>query len=114
MTFLRPYGFIDFDKLAGVDLLIAEREGSGGCGTSIKFKDNFKFSQRNVCFGVEEIRGTYKLKNDTIFFNNEKHLKFGLVKPSSYEKDLKSLYLFTEANDTTGFELEITKNDLVM
>jgi len=70
LAFFKPFGFIDFDKLEGGDLLIAEREGAANCMTTLKLKDNFTFRETNVCFGVTEIKGNYHLQNDTIYFDN--------------------------------------------
>ena len=50
LTFLRPFGLIDFDKLEGDNILIAEREGAANCMTTLKLKDNFTFSERSVCW----------------------------------------------------------------
>ena len=35
LTFYKPFGLIDFDKLEGGDILIAEREGSANCMTTL-------------------------------------------------------------------------------
>ena len=60
LTFFRPHGFIDFDKLQGADLLVASREGGGNCTTTLKLKESNRFIERSVCFGVKEIKGTYR------------------------------------------------------
>jgi len=121
LTFLKPSGLIDFDKLEGENVLVAEREGAADCMTTIKFKDNFTFTERSVCFGITEIRGNYHLQNDTIYFDNvsvgsnEKDFyKFAVIEPSKFNKDGKhfDLIQYKSLEDTSGHELWITKNDL--
>lgn len=121
ITFLRPNGLIDFDKLKGGDILVAQREGAANCMTTLKLKDNFTFRERNVCFGVTETKGKYHVKNDTIYFDNvdtgrylNEHYRFGVVKPSKFNKDGKhfDLVRYKSLADTLGHELWIIKNDL--
>ncbi|MGX7688144.1 hypothetical protein ACWA1C_13355 [Flectobacillus roseus] len=121
LTFLRPFGLIDFDKLEGDNVLVAEREGAANCMTTLKLKDDFTFSERSVCFGVTEIKGNYHLQNDTIYFDNvdvgrheNEFYKFAIIKPSKFNKDGKHFDLtrYESLTDTVGHELWITKNDL--
>ena len=121
LTFLKPFGLIDFDKLEGNNVLIAEREGSANCMTTLKLKDNFTFSERSVWFGVTETKGNYHLQNDTIFFetvsvgrHENEFYKFAVVKPSKFEnsKIIGDLIRYKNLTDITGHELWITKNEL--
>ncbi len=121
LIFLKPFGLIDFDKLEGDNVLIAEREGAANCMITLKLKDDFTFSERSVCFGVTEIKGNYHLQNDTIFFDNisfgrheNKFYKFAVVKPSKFDnsKIIGDLIRYKDFTDTTGHELWITKNDM--
>lgn len=121
LTFLRPFGLIDFDKLEGDNVLVAEREGAANCMTTLKLKDDFTFSERSVCFGVTEIKGNYHLQNDTIYFDNvdvgrheNEFYKFAIIKPSKFNKDGKHFDLtrYESLTDTVGHELWIIKNDL--
>jgi hypothetical protein len=121
LTLFKPSGIIDFDKLQGDDILVAQREGAANCTTIIKFKTNGQFSERNICFGPTEIKGNFKLLNDTIYFENvkpgrgeEKFYEFAVIRPSKINKlnDRYDLVRYKDANDSTGHELWITKNDL--
>ncbi len=121
ITFLRPFGLIDFDKLEGDNVLVAEREGAANCMTTLKLKDDFTFRERSVCFGVTEIKGNYHLQDDTIYFDNvsvgrheNEFYKFAIIKPSKFNKDGKHFDLtrYKSLTDTLGHELWITKNDL--
>ena len=111
---------MDFDKLEGADILIATREGSGNCTTTLKLKKNYDFRQRDVCFGVSEVKGTYRISNDTIYFETSdldrgknKYYDFAVIKPTKYgvEDNKFDLVLFNKA-DTTGHELYIIKNEI--
>jgi hypothetical protein len=121
ITFLRPNGLINFDKLEGGDILVAEREGAANCMTTLKLKDDYTFKERNVCFGVTETKGKYHINNDTIYFDNvnigrhiDEYYSFGVVKPSKFSKDGKhfDFVRYKNLTDTLGHELWITKNEL--
>ncbi len=121
LTYFKPLGLIDFDKLEGNDVLIAEREGSANCLTTLKLKDDFTFRERIGCFGVSEIKGTFRVVNDTIYFDNiqlgrhEDHFyKFAVIKATKFDnsKILGDLIRYKDLTDTVGHELWITKNEL--
>lgn len=121
LTFIKPFGLVNFDKLEGENLLIAEREGAANCMTTLKLKDDYTFRERNVCFGVTEVKGNYHLQNDTIYFDNvslgrqeKEFYKFAVIKPSRFNKDGKHFELvrYKSLTDTIGHELWIIKNDL--
>lgn len=120
-TFFRPNGLIDFDKLEGGNILVAEREGVANCMTTLKLKDNYFFKEQNICFGITEITGKYYMKNDTIYFEylnsgrySGEYYSFGVIKPSRYSENEKDLCFvrYTSLTDTLGHELWITKNEL--
>lgn len=121
LTILNPNGLINFDKLEGKDLLIAQREGSANCMITFKLKENNKFLERSVCFGVTEVRGDYSLKGDTIIFSNvelgrhvSEYYQFAIIKQASdrYPDRLGDLIRYKDQTDTIGQELWIIKNDL--
>jgi hypothetical protein len=121
LAFLFPFGFINFDRLGGRDLLVAQREGAANCMTTFKLKDNKTFIEKNVCFGVTEIKGNYKMVHDTIYFENvvpgrheDAYYKFAVIRPSPLTKGNKrfDLVRFKGFSDTTGHILWIVKNEL--
>lgn len=121
LAFFKPAGLIDFWKFEGNDILIAKREGAANCMTTFKLKENNKFTEKSVCFGMTEIKGDYKLKNDTIFFENVKlgrgedeFYKFAIIRPSKFNNANShfDLVRYKSLNDSIGHELWITKNDL--
>lgn len=121
LTIVKPTGLINFDKLEGEDLLIAQREGSANCMITFKLKENNKFLERNVCFGVTEVRGDYQLVGDTIIFSNVKlgrnqseYFRFATIKPArvKFPDRIGCLIRYKDANDTTGQEIWIIKNEL--
>jgi hypothetical protein len=121
LTVYKPFGLVDFDNLEGGDLLIAEREGAANCMTTLKLKDDLTFRERNVCFGVGEIKGSYHLQNDTIYFDKvqfgrheNEFYEFAVVTPSKFDKDETHFNLtrYKNMSDTVGHELWITKNEL--
>ena len=121
LTFYKPFGLIDFERLEGGDTLVAEREGAANCMTTCKLKDDYTFREKNVCFGVSETKGNFHLQNDTIFFDNvnlgrheEGYYMFAVIKPSRFNKDGKHFDLtrYKGLTDTVGHDLWITKNEL--
>jgi hypothetical protein len=121
VTFYKPFGLIDFDKLEGDNILLAEREGAANCMTTFKLKEDFTFKEQNVCFGVTEVSGKYHLQNDTIYFDDVNlgryenvFYKFAVIKPSRFDnsKILGYLIRYKSLSDTVGHELWITKNEL--
>ena len=106
LSFLYPNGLIDFERFQGKDLLVAKREGAANCMTIIKLKENNKFVERNVCFGIEEIKGNYNMKGDTVFFTNvdkNQYYQFAVIENSNFIR-------YKDANDTIKYDLWITKN----
>jgi hypothetical protein len=121
LTFFKPNGLINFDELEGKDILIAQREGAANCMTTFRLKEGNKFTERRVCFGLINIKGNFKLKDDTIFFENVKlgrHLdeyyEFAVIKksPFSWNKGGFDLYRYKNHNDTVGHFLTVTKNEM--
>lgn len=119
LIFLMPSGIVNFDKLEGEDLLIAQRQGAASCMTTFKIKPNNKFKETSVCFGVFEVRGNYEIRNDTIFFSdaivpreNEDYYEFAIIQKSKL-RDEDALFRYRNRNDTVGHELWITKNEIM-
>ena len=117
-AFFKPAGLIDFEKFESNNILIAQREGAANCMTTFKLKENNKFTEKNVCFGMTETKGDYKFINDTIYFENvelgrheDEYYKFAVIRPSKFYKDNNhfDLVRYKDLNDTTGHELWITK-----
>lgn len=120
LTYFKPFGIIDFDELEGENVLVAQREGAANCMTTFKLKNDFTFKELNVCFGVSEVNGTYKISNDTIYFESVKRGKqediryeFAIIEElEHYTENPFALKLFKDKNDTIGFNYFIMKNNL--
>ena len=117
LTFIKPFGIIDFEKFESKTILIAKREGVAGCSMTLKLKENKKFTAKSVCFGMTETIGHYEIKNDTIYFkdielgrNEKEFYKFAVLKPSKINHF--SLLCFKGKNDTIGHGLKVTLNEL--
>jgi hypothetical protein len=121
LTYYRPFGLIDFERFEGNDVLVAEREGSANCMTTLKLKDDFTFKERTVCFGMTELKGTFRIVQDTIYFDNtdagrqvDKFYKFAVIKPTKFSNHriLGDIVMYENADDTAGHILWITRNEL--
>jgi hypothetical protein len=122
LTFFFPGGIINFEKFESNSILIAQREGVANCMTTLRLKANKKFNERNVCFGVNDITGTYYLKEDTIFFDydsknrqGKRYYKFAIIKNigTNNTKHKGELVRYIDYSDTTGITLWIIKNELI-
>lgn len=109
-VFLKPDGLIAFNKFDGNDILVAEREGAANCMTTFKLKENNKFTEKSVCFGMTEIKGNYKIINDTIYFENvetgrdkDEFYMFAVIRPSKYNSNNYhfDIVRYKDLNDTT-------------
>lgn len=116
LIFFKPFGVIDFEKLEGKDLLIAQSEGAANCLLTLKLKDNNTFTEKSVCFGVTKINGNYKIRQDTIFFENtnESYAEFAVLKNSTSKTDSQKLYLVKYENlkDTSRYRLAVIRNKI--
>lgn len=118
LTFFNPHGFINFDKIKGEDLLIADYEGAANCRSVLKFKANNKFIDRSICFGINEIEGEYYRKGDTLFFrntkptSNEKYDEFAVIKlfDSPNGIYIGNLTSYKNKKDSVGHRFDITLN----
>jgi len=121
LSFLNPGGLIDFSRFERDSVFIAQSEGAANCMTTLKLRDDKTFIERNICFGLTEITGTYSIKGDTFFFDKvslDRHesefYKFAVIKnrETKSEKYLGDLVLYKDYSDMTGRELRIIKNEL--
>jgi hypothetical protein len=121
LTLFKPFGLIDFGKFESADILVAQREGAANCQTTFRLKENYRFTEKVICFGVTDVEGDCKFINDTIYFENVKpgrakdgFFKFAVIQPSKFYNDGKhfDLVRYGGSNDTTGNRLIISKNDL--
>lgn len=117
----RPFGMINFERFESKDLLIAQREGVANCMTTFQLKENKRFRERSVCFGVTTKEGQYSIHNDTITFSDVRSsrerdfYKFAVIKPpdSLSGGGIADLVLYRSQQDTTPYKLWITKNELI-
>lgn len=121
LTFVKPNGIINFNIFEGNNILIAEREGAANCMTTLMLKDDYTFKEKKVCFGITEIKGNFRIQNDTIYFDNvnlsrhgNEYYKFAIIKSSKYEnsKIIEDFIRYKDLQDKTGNQLWITKNEL--
>ncbi|MDV6167555.1 hypothetical protein R1T16_03900 [Flavobacterium sp. DG1-102-2] len=120
-AFFFPKGIVDFEKIESDIVLIAESEGVANCMTTLKLRQNNTFKNREVCFGIAEKTGTYRMKGDTIFFKSNSwgrgerdFYEFAVLerRKSKKEKYLGRLVQFKNKSDTRGISLVIIKNNL--
>lgn len=119
ITYFKPSGIIDYNALSGKDLLVADREGAASCVSVLKFKENNKFVDKSICFGVDEIKGTYYRKRDTLFFKDvnlrnskKQYNEFAVIKLFKVPNGiyLGKLISYKNKKDTLGIAFDITKN----
>ncbi len=118
LTFLKPKGLFDFEKLEANSILVAQNEGAANCATSLKLKEYFTFCQRTICFGVSKIKGNFHYQNDTIYFKNvqlnrleTEFYLFALIETKISKNGKKHFHLkcYKSKTDTVGNKFSITK-----
>ncbi len=120
-SIIYPSGLINYSRFESNSVLIAQREGAANCKATLKLRADKTFIERNVCFGVSETTGTYKVKGDTIFFENillgrheDEYYKFAVIGNREIEnkEQLGDIIRYLDHSDTTGTRLWIVKNYL--
>ncbi len=119
-SFLYPRGLINFNQFDSEDLFIAQKEGSANCMITLKLKANNRFLERNVCFGITEITGNYRISGDTIHFENisldrykNEFDKYAIIRQeNTINNSLGNVTKFKNKFDTIGVTLRIIKNEL--
>jgi hypothetical protein len=121
LTIFRPVGLIDFESFDGKTMLLAEgREGAAHCKTVLELKENKKFREREVCFGIKRCSGYYSYSKDTVQFQadelrmNGEAFSFGVIKSEVHilTKAEGTLFLYRNMSDTMPQMLSINKNEL--
>ena len=121
ITYYYPLGLFRPKQSDEHDLLLAEREGAANCMTTLRLKDDFSFIERNVCFGVTELKGNYRLQHDTIYFKylepaqtNDTPYEFATIRPleSSNSQYKFILIRYKNQQDSVGHELGVKINKL--
>jgi hypothetical protein len=107
LTIFFPFGMINFNDFEEKDIILAFREGAGGCGSHLKFKVNKTYIDKEVCFGSFERSGIYEIKGDTITFLSGSENDYAVIK---HGKDENELVCFK--NDSVRLIYEITKLEL--
>lgn len=119
LIFAKPLGVIDFEKFEGKDLFVATREGVANCTTTLKLKENNKFSLMSICFGKDKMRGTYSINKDTIklkflsLSGIANRYEFGIYKSDTSKKYMGEILLYTSKKDTMPYPLIVLKNELL-
>ncbi len=120
-TYLFPTGLFNLGRNENDSLLIATREGATNCRTTLKLYGDGTFMERNICFEVNEITGTYQFIHDTIFFKNlsfsrgkSEFYKFAVFQEHKlqFKNVIRDIVRFENDSDTVGTELWIIKNEL--
>ncbi len=88
ISLAKPTGLIDWEKFEGENLMVAEMEGTANCRVIIKLRENNIFKYSKSCFGIDFHFGTYKLSNDSIYFELKNNV--GYMDTLSYATLLKS------------------------
>lgn len=108
LVLIKPKGFINFEKiLEGEDRIFAQAEGAANCTTTLKLKNNENFVYESICFGIDRIKGEYKIVNDTIYFKNSRKLfeyQLGFI-----DKDQQIIKLYKSKSDPKYYGIPIIK-----
>lgn len=100
---VKPIGIINFENLEGENRIVAQAEGVANCTATLKLKTNEKFIYEDICFGIDRIKGEYKITNDTIHFKKSRksfQYKYGVINKNA-------IYLYKNKSDKNSYALSI-------
>jgi len=107
ILFFNPNGIIKPKETREI-YLEAFAEGAANCTTSLKLFKNKEFKELNICFGITSAKGTYRIENDTVYFDTKivpehsnRYFDFAVIK--NKESEIIRFY----KNDTIGKRLKI-------
>lgn len=90
--------------------LAAFAEGVANCTTSLKLFKNKEFKELNICFGLTSAEGTYRIENDTVYFDtkiipkhSDRYFDFAVIKKKEKEAVIIRFY----EKDSIGKKLKI-------
>ena len=63
-----PRGIVQWTDIESPAIVKAFHRGVAGSGSALYLKEDGTFRDRQVCFGVYDETGTYRISNDTIYF----------------------------------------------
>ncbi|MPT32268.1 MAG: hypothetical protein E2600_11525 [Chryseobacterium sp.] len=107
LIIVKPTGIINFDKFGGENLLFAQAEGAANCTSTLKVKkDSNKFSYEIICFGIEKTKGTYKIIDRIIYFDDYDKRKFNFSY-GKIDKNKGFIALYRSKNDSLPFQIPI-------
>jgi hypothetical protein len=115
LTIYKPFGFINLELSKANEVLIAKKEAVSNCNMLLILRDDGTYTQRMVCYSIDNIQGTYSLKNDTIFFKNSFEYsecpKYGLITENSNNYQIIKLY-YDSSYKAIPLLLYIEKNNI--
>ncbi len=119
-TFLKNYFLMEVFDIETNYVLVGARFFEVKRIETFKLASNFTFKEKNRSYGLSEVRGKYRIKNDTIYFENVMKGKqedviyeFGVIVEREYYTENKfALKLFTSKDDTIGFGYSLLGNGL--
>lgn len=111
ILFFNPNGILKPKETREI-FLEAFSEGAANCTTNLKLFKNGEFNELNICFGLTSGKGTYKIENDTIYFDteiipkhSEKYFDFAIIKNGEKKSEIIRFY----EKDTIGKKLKIIR-----
>ena len=95
ILFFYPNGIINLKETRGL-FLEAFSKGAVNDTTTLKLYKNNEFKELNICFGITSAEGTYRIENDTVYFDSkiipkhsDRYYDFAIIK--IVRKNLKLL-----------------------
>lgn len=126
LTFSKPYVFLknlflmEYVDIENDNVLVAARLSETKKNKTFILDNNFTFKEKNAIYSLSEMKGTYKITNDTIYFENVRKGKqediqyeFGVIEELKFYTEHKyGLKLYRNKADTIGFQYSVLRNDL--
>lgn len=114
ISFCRQYKLLGISDFQSKELLTGMRGFEGpnsNCITTIKFNSNYTFQERNLCNGISMVKGTYRISDDTIYFQEfnkgkKEDVKYDFAvieKQDFYTENEYALVLYKNKKDKNRF-----------
>lgn len=114
LIYFYPFGFIDFEKIFyGEDIYFTQYEGTASGTITLKLKKENKFIEKHVFFGIENYKGNYEIKNDTLFliYNNKSNFNEKQSFCIENKKFKNHLLYYRNTKDTIPLRMKTLKGN---
>jgi len=119
LIYIKPTGFIDFDKNTKKQVLVAHYESSASCGYRFSCFADSTYEYKSFCYKADKVTGRYTFKDNILLLKTENqsspdievydYAEIGKSKRNRFIK--KNVFICYTKQDTLGFDMNIIELD---